>query len=222
MNPFTKGSTQYVDFETMSDLEWHCSKCELQSGQAKTWQVWKQEKGIQMKEDEAGNYFIRLFCNKCKKNTVHRGLSSLEILDHTKTRSGIPPQIVKRVKELYENTEAFEGRKMQVMQLEVDHRFPQVRWGENEQSNTRLNDMQLREKFILLTNSHNLLKARICEHCKTSNERGSFPGIEYWYVGNKNWDNKYKEYDSTGCIGCFWFDPFSWRDELQKIIDKSK
>ena len=38
MNPFTEGSTQYKDFEVMSDCKWHCSKCELLSGQAKTWQ----------------------------------------------------------------------------------------------------------------------------------------------------------------------------------------
>ena len=52
MNPFKKGSTQYKDFETMSDCEWHCTKCELLSGQAKTWQVWRQEKGIQLDQDE--------------------------------------------------------------------------------------------------------------------------------------------------------------------------
>ena len=51
MNPFKKGSTQYKDFETMSDCEWHCTKCELLSGQAKTWQVWRQEKGIQLDQD---------------------------------------------------------------------------------------------------------------------------------------------------------------------------
>ena len=48
MNPFKEGSNQYKDFKTMSDCKWHCSKCELLSGQAKTWQVWRQEKGIQL------------------------------------------------------------------------------------------------------------------------------------------------------------------------------
>ncbi len=43
-NPFKENSTSYQDFKTMSDLKWHCSKCELKSGQAKTWQVWRQEK----------------------------------------------------------------------------------------------------------------------------------------------------------------------------------
>ena len=32
-NPFKEGSTQYHDFELMSDLKWHCTKCELKSGQ---------------------------------------------------------------------------------------------------------------------------------------------------------------------------------------------
>ena len=43
-NPFKPKSKQYQDFETMKDLKWHCTKYELKSGQAKTWQVWRGNK----------------------------------------------------------------------------------------------------------------------------------------------------------------------------------
>ena len=106
MNPFRSGTTQYQDFETMSDLKWHCTKCELKSGQAKTWQVWRQEKGIQLDKDENGNYYKKMFCKKCNQNTIHRKLKSLEILDNTKSRINISKNILKKIKEIYNNEEA--------------------------------------------------------------------------------------------------------------------
>jgi len=49
-NPFKVNTTSYNDWEVLKDLQWHCTKCELQSGQAKTWQTWRDEKGIQFEE----------------------------------------------------------------------------------------------------------------------------------------------------------------------------
>jgi len=43
MNPFKESTTSYHDWKILKDLKWHCSKCELQSGQAKTWQTWRDE-----------------------------------------------------------------------------------------------------------------------------------------------------------------------------------
>lgn len=81
-NPFKEGSTQYKDFETMSDCKWHCTKCELLSGQAKTWQVWRQEKGIQLDQDESGHWYKTIFCEHCGTNTIHRKLKSTKIIDN--------------------------------------------------------------------------------------------------------------------------------------------
>ncbi len=48
MNPFkNEKTTSYQDWEVLKDLKWHCTKCELKSAQAKTWQVWRQN-GIQI------------------------------------------------------------------------------------------------------------------------------------------------------------------------------
>ena len=54
-NPFKENTTSYNDWEVLKDLEWHCTKCELKSGQAKTWQVWRQS-GIQLAKDEKDNF----------------------------------------------------------------------------------------------------------------------------------------------------------------------
>ena len=220
-NPFKKDSTQYIDFETMSDLKWHCTKCELKSGQAKTWQVWRQEKGIQLDKDENGNYYKKIFCKKCNQNTIHRKLKSLEILDNTKSRINISKNILKKIKEIYNNEEAVFLRKLSYNELEVDHKFPQIRWKNNEEDFSKYSNEQLKDKFILLSRSNNLLKSRYCEKCFKTGKRGSFPGIEYWYEGNENWGN-FDKYDCKGCVGCFWNNPYKWRERLKELLEKNK
>ena len=217
-NPFTPGSTQFQDFETLSDLKWHCSKCELQSGQAKTWQVWRQERGVQFDTDEKGNYYKKIMCPKCGTITVHRKLKSLELLTVHQARAGLPAQIAKKVKNLLKHEEAVFLRVLSDNELEVDHKFPQIRWGKNEEDNAKLSDEQLRKKFILLTRANNLLKSRFCERCVKEGIRGCFPGIYFWYEGSEKWNGKDK-HDPAGCIGCFWHDPYEWRKKLNKIVN---
>jgi len=218
MNPFKKDTTSYYDFEIMSDLKWHCTKCELKSGQAKTWQVWRQN-GIQLDVDEKANYYKTIFCNKCQNNTIHRKLKSLEILEDTKSRAGIPPELSKKVKFVYKNEEAMLLREMPPKELEVDHKFPQVRWNTDEKENSpNMTEDEIKSKFILLTRSNNLLKSRYCEKCVKTNIRGNFPGIYFWYKGTEKWQTD--KHDEKGCIGCFWYDPYKWREELNKIVNK--
>ena len=220
-NPFKKDSIQYEDFNTMSDLKWHCVKCELKSAQAKTWQIWRQEKGIQLEQDENGNYFKKIFCEHCNKNTVHRKLKSLEILKDTKARFSINAAIAKKIKLLYDNEEAVLLRKLSDNELEIDHKFPQIRWNSDEINFLKYTDEELKDKFILLNRNNNLLKSRYCEKCVKNGIRGSFPGINFWYEGDSSWRGKNKN-DQNGCVGCFWYDPYKWREELQKLINKFK
>lgn len=216
MNPFKEGSNQYIDFETMSDLQWHCSKCELLSGQAKTWQVWRQEKGIQLDQDENGNWYSRLMCPKCGIITVHRKLKSTEILENTlKARNNIPQKVVKRAKELYDCIDEYTMRTEPAKDLELDHRVPQVRWESDEDDNKDLTDEQILAKFMLLTSKNNLLKSRACEHCaKTGIRANGYKVIEFWYKGSREYNPE------IGCEGCFWHNPTRWREELNKVIKK--
>ena len=217
-NPFKKNTTSYHDWEVLKDLKWHCTKCELKSGQAKTWQVWRQEKGIQLDKDEKGNWFKTIQCPTCGIKTVHRKLKSLEILDETKSRSGISQYLARRVKQVYNNEDALFLREFSSRELEVDHKFPQIRWKTDEEENkTSMSETEIKEKFILLTRSNNLLKSRQCERCFKEGKRGHFPGIYFWYEGNEKW-NGMDKYDKNGCVGCFWYDPYKWREELNKLI----
>ena len=214
MNPFKKDSIQYKDFETMSDCKWHCTKCELISAQAKTWQQWRDEKGIQLDKDEKGNWYKWIACKICGKKTVHRKLRSTEIdVVGIKARKNIPDSIKRRAKEIYKNIDEYTLREEAANTLELDHRKPQVRWTSTEKVNTGLSDEQITEKFMLLTRKNNLLKSRFCEKCKATGIRANgYRDIEFWYVGNKYYD------DVLGCEGCFWYNPSKWRKELNKAI----
>lgn len=216
MNPFKEGSTQYLDFETMSDLQWHCTKCELKSGQAKTWQVWRQERGIQLDQDEEGHWYKNIFCPRCNMVTIHRKLKTTEIVDDgLKARSGIPSHIAKRAKALFDCVDEYSMRTEPANQLEIDHRIPQVRWDSNEDDNSCLTDEQIKEKFMLLTRSNNLLKSRICEECKRTGKRGKgYKEIAYWYIGDEDYC------DAIGCEGCFWHNPSKWRAMVNKELNK--
>jgi type II secretory ATPase GspE/PulE/Tfp pilus assembly ATPase PilB-like protein len=219
-NPFKEGSTAHHDFNILSDLKWHCTKCELKSGQAKTWQVWRQM-GIQLDTDGKGHFYKTMICGKCGNKTIHRKLSTLDISENTNVRSGLPQNLAKKVKEILKYEEALFLRKMMPTLLEVDHKFPQIRWGKNEDANdVKMSEKEIREKFILLSRSNNLLKSRYCEKCYKTGERGHFPGIYFWYKGKKHWDAKIDKNDEKGCEGCFWNNPYKWRDELNNIVNK--
>jgi len=218
-NPFKENTTSYNDWEILKDLEWHCTKCELKSGQAKTWQVWRQ-RGIQLAKDDKDNFYKTQFCKTCDMKTVHRKLKCLEILDETKVRTGIPVSLARKIKKLYKNEEAFFLREFPAKELEIDHKFPQVRWeGDEEDNKVSMSNEEIKSKFILLTRSNNLLKSRQCERCEKTGNRGNFPGIYFWYLGNETWQGTSKS-DEKGCIGCFWYDPYKWREELNRIVNK--
>lgn len=217
-NPFKENTISHDDWEVLKDLRWHCTKCELKSGQAKTWQVWRQ-KGIQLAKDDKDHFYKVQFCKTCDMSTVHRKLESLEILDDTKVRTGIPVSLARKIKILYKNEEAFFLREFSPKELEIDHKFPQVRWESDEEENkVSMSNEEIKSKFILLTRSNNLFKSRQCERCVETGQRGSFPGIEFWYVGDKSWQGVSKS-DENGCVGCFWYDPYKWREELNKVIN---
>lgn len=220
-NPFNPNTNSYYDYEIMKDLLPHCTRCELKSSQAKTWQTWRDAYGIQFAETVlgSGRYDIRKNCANCKTTTVHRQLATLERNINTSARSGTSAKLATRIKVLLKYEEAFWLRELAGNLLEVDHKFPQIRWNTDEENNENLTDEELKAKFILLTRSNNLLKSRNCENCVKTNERGHFPGIYFWYEGNKNWTAE--PHDEKGCVGCFWYDPYKWREELNKIIKKS-
>ncbi len=221
MNPFKENSTSYHDYEILKDLVWHCSKCELKSGQAKTWQTWRDAFGFQFAKGNPNsqNWDKRMRCENCQMTTSHRKLETLERQEITSARSGISAKVAERIKKLHNFEEAVFLRTLSARELEVDHKFPQIRWNKDEETNENTSDEYLISKFILLNRSNNLLKSRNCERCVQTNRRGNFPGIYFWYEGNEIWQGE--PHNEKGCVGCFWYDPYKWREELNKIAKNS-
>jgi len=159
-----------------------------------------------------------LNCPICGYATVHRRLISTEPIAPSFVRLQLPTKLRKRVLQHYKNTEAITLRQMLPNQLEVDHRFPQVRWVQDETYDPEMSEEQIHRKFQLLTREHNLWKSRYCERCKQTRERGTFIGINYFYEGGEMWDENIADEDERGCLGCFWYDPETWRNSLNSEL----
>lgn len=107
-------------------------------------------------------------CSICKDKTAHRRLVSTTPTNASFVRSALPESLKGRVKEVYKNNvEAITQRTYQPAELEVDHRFAQLRWSKPEDANPPdMSDDEIVAKFQLLTRQHNLWKSRYCERCK--------------------------------------------------------
>ena len=213
--PFKEKTKLYKTFSILSDLKWHCSKHELPGTQpAKAVQIIRQH-GFKTEKKTA-------YCEKCKEKTVYRRLVSLEIEGaRVFTRSKLPEKLKKRIKEYYKNADTVTLRSD--FAVEIDHKFPQVRWGGKEPENPiDMSDERIQGRFILLTRANNLWKSRYCEKCYKTDLRGTFPGINFFYKGGRKWDKNINPYDPKGCEGCFWYDPYEWRKALNLIIEKIK
>ncbi|XOB42416.1 MAG: hypothetical protein ACKKMP_03595 [Candidatus Nealsonbacteria bacterium] len=214
--PFKEGTKIYKTFIVLSDLKWHCSKHELAGTQpAKAIQIIRQN-GFKVVNKTS-------YCKSCQEKTVHRMLISLDTKDaRIFTRSKLPAKLKKRIKEYYKHVEAITLRSdFTPSMLEVDHKFPQVRWGKKEPENpSDMDNKEIRRRFMLLTRANNLWKSRYCERCYKTGIRGIFPGINFFYKGNRKWDKKIDPHSPEGCEGCFWYDPFKWREALNLVIKK--
>ncbi len=215
--PFKESTKLYKTFIVLSDLDWHCSKHELPGTQpAKAIQIIRQH-GFEIENKT-------VYCKQCKEKTVHRKLVSLEKKEDARifTRSKFPMKLKKRIKKYYRCIEAITLRSdFPPNMLEVDHKFPQVRWGKEEPENPLdMSNKEIQERFMLLTRANNLWKSRYCQKCYKTGLRGTFPGINFFYKGGEKWDKKIDPHDPQGCEGCFWYDPFKWRKALNLVIKK--
>lgn len=199
----------------LQDMQWHCGKHELPGTQpAKAIQIIRQH-GYDIENKT-------ILCSTCRDKTVHRRLISLEPTNVPINRLALSPKLRKRVLDLYRNTESVTLREETPNLLEVDHRFPQVRWSQPESFNEDMSDDELKKRFQLLTRANNLWKSRYCERCKESNMRGTFIDIKYFYKGSATWDAKIPADDERGCEGCFWYSPELWRESLNQLIQKER
>jgi hypothetical protein len=213
-HPFNEGTKLAQIFTILSDTEWHCGKHELPGTQpAKAIQIIRQH-GFQIENQT-------IYCSVCGDKTVHRRLVSIKPVSQSIIRQQFPPELRSRILRYYKNIEAITLREMVPNQLEIDHRFPQVRWRNDEKFDPNMPEEKIHRKFQLLTREHNLWKSRYCERCRNTSERGTFIGINFFYKGSEEWDENIPDEDEQGCVGCFWFDPEEWRNNLNtKLQDE--
>ena len=210
--PFNVGTQLYQTFQILSDGEWHCGKHELPGTQpAKPIQIIRQH-GYEVQNST-------LHCSICGYRTVHRRLISTTPTQQSIVRSQLPQRLTRKIKAFYGNIEAITQRTYPSAQLEVDHRFPQVRWSSPEEINDpEMPESEIKEKFQLLTRQNNLWKSRYCETCVKTGNRGTFIGINYFYHDGPTWATDIPNDDETGCHGCFWYNPDKWRNGLNNLI----
>lgn len=212
-HPFKEGTKLAKAFTILSDGEWHCGKHELPGTQpAKAIQIIRQH-GFEIINKS-------IYCDVCGEKTVHRKLISTEKTKASFVRKQIPTKLRKRILAYYNNVEAITLRQMVSNQLEVDHRFPQVRWSGDETYDTEMSEEEIHATFQLLTRQNNLWKSRYCENCAKTGERGTFIGIDFFAEGGPLWDKKHQPGDECGCRGCFWYDPDKWRQALNEFIEE--
>jgi len=134
------------------------------------------------------------------------------------------PEFKNKTIKLLNSINAFESKKTTAHGLIPDHKFPEIRWNEDtKEDNEILTNEQIVCKFQLLDNQRNLQKREVCRKCFQTNERGIIYGIEYFYIGNKEWDitiPKNGKDAEKGCIGCGWYDIMAWRNSLNEKLNK--
>lgn len=214
INPYTPNTQKYRILEVLSDLQWHCSECELPGSQpAKAIQGIRQD-GYLL-EKVGSNWAKYMYCENCKRVTPHRRLITLEKQHDPIKRATITPTLRKRIIALFEGKDEILGYEPTGRAIEIDHRVPEVRWENSEEELDKLaTDLELKKRYMLLVREHNLLKSRSCEKCKATDIRQPFMGINYFYEGNQNYVDR--------CDGCGWYNPERWRESLnQLLIDRN-
>lgn len=155
------------------------------------------------------------------KKTYHM-LLPFEIVK-APTYETIPVKVRKAIFSALGNMDAFNAKPVDRSAL-PDHKFPEIRWdAETAESNDRLTENEMREKFQLVPESVNQTKREVCRNCFQTGYRGKFSGINFFYAGGDKWPVDVPEMGKTaemGCVGCFWYDMAAWRNALNTLIEE--
>lgn len=190
--------------------DWTCAYCASDSNQPAA--VFREAKklGYEFEETSPNRWGKRSVCPKCGTYRTHYKLIALEPIFHKKERIAINDSTRKRILSLLDMTDAFSGASISSTP-EIDHKVPWTRL-DNDIDASSLSDDEIKRHFQLLTREHNLLKDRMCGHCKINNIRPPFFGLHFWYEGDEH-------YLGT-CVGCGWYDGAKWKEELNKVLNE--
>lgn len=137
------------------------------------------------------------------------------------------PQFKSRVIRLLHGINAYEAKKTARKSLIPDHKFSEIRWDEDTKGKNPMDmtDEEIVEKFQLLDNQRNQQKREVCRNCFQTGQRGRLFGINFYPVGNKEWDKEIPAVGKAaekGCIGCPWYDIEAWRKAINKLLEKNR
>ena len=227
-NPETK---VYKVFSVLRDSQWHCRSCEyshVRSTQiAGGAGIQGLQRGTQSRpgmEIDSGDHL----CVTCNVKTRQDRWTG-NFVPAVPTTS-MPKAFVRRVVNLLGSRDVVEQTERPSNQLTVDHKVPTLRWHPQEQfkqtAYSSMSDEDIRANFQLLkasngSASHNLLKSRSCERCFMSGQRGTPFGIVFFYSGGPQWEPPDKR-DSSGCVGCGWYDFAKWRQCLNQHLIETR
>lgn len=134
------------------------------------------------------------------------------------------PDLRNKIISVLNNHDVYEDKQVKKESLLPDHKFPEIRWdlSTRRDSLEDLTEEEIKRDFQLMTNQRNLQKREVCRKCYQTGERGTPFGIEFWYEGNRQWDQNIpttgKEAEK-GCIGCGWYDLEKWRKALNEKLN---
>ncbi|MCL2223839.1 MAG: restriction endonuclease [Defluviitaleaceae bacterium] len=162
------------------------------------------------------------FCTSCNANKTH--IMLLPIKRQGVGKSGyevFSPKLRRRIISVLGGVDAYEN-KVNAHCL-PDHKFSEIRWDDETKENNpdNMTDMEIKNKFQLLTNQRNQQKREVCRTCYQTGVRGTIFGIDFYYEGTKYWDKSIPAKGKSaekGCEGCPWYDIARWRSELQRRI----
>jgi hypothetical protein len=207
-------------FEVLTTFEWTCVSCQLPANPnfARRIQDLK-EMGYTIATDTTKR------CNTCDSKKTHLILVPLP-------RGGVSgyevwsPSLRKKIVDLLNGYDAYEGKIVKKDNLLPDHKFPEIRWGRDTKRDSleKLTDKEITEQFQLLSNQRNLQKREVCRQCYQTGIRGYPFGIKYYYQGEQTWSSTIPRSGKAaekGCLGCGWYDLESWRTSLNSKLAES-
>ena len=222
------GTKIFGVFEILQDMQWHCRECEYRhlhitqiaggSGIQGLQRGGSNRQGIRIESDNH-------LCIKCNRTTRHDQWTG-DFIRSVNAQS-MPKSFQKRVLKILRYRDIVENTSRTDSHLTIDHKLPMIRWNgetkiqQTDYSNMTDNDIITNFQLLKKSNgsvSHNLLKSRSCEKCFKSGERGTPFGIKFYYEGDSKW-KPIDKFDSTGCIGCGWYDFDLWRNNLNQKLD---
>ena len=207
-------------FNALKTFEWTCQRCSLP--QNPNWARRTQdikELGYTIATD------TKKFCKNCQLNTTHLILLAIP-------RGGVSgyenwdPKLRNRILRVLEYLDVYENRISRSYSLLPDHKFPEIRWGDDtRQQNLRdMSEEQIKAKFQLLSNQRNQQKREVCRNCFQTGQRGTLFGISYFYEGDASWSSAIPlkgKAAEQGCCGCGWYDMKKWRESLNRHLSNT-